>query len=603
MPQVGILFEINHAESLPGETVRVVGNRPELGAWDPSSAASSGAQEDTLQLRTGAVRYPRWSTVTPTWMDFDEEELLDQMELEVEFEDIIPDGWMGGRKHSMGSSTDSSTATPPSHASSSALCFPVMEVEYKYVKDSRQLSTVGSPFSWEQGANRRVAVPMEPGSMWLVSDAHWSTDQPPTISRIVQAELLARCMELDPDHITKTKSMKCSLKYAQSAGPNDLLELAGNCFSIASPVHMESQELEDFAIDTEFDILKPANLPILLEKCEAEHAASQLIDEVLSLQKENAKVKAEKANSAEEAKNLLTEVLYLKETILNLTEGAAEQSRREERLCQESEELRGENRDLREELNSLRSQNENLLGEATSLRQSVQDERNRAKQLEDEVDELRSRNEQLNGETSSLQKKVSVMQTERQKQDRKIEGLQAKVLELEKKQAAGGSLQGVLQKRVITLEKQNDELHRVYAEMKEKLEALTAQNAQLQAQLAAVQEQKEDLETKVAGLETKSDELQEEVADLLEKNESIFAELVQVAAPSLQGSDGTLRRQRSNSLICHGDEQADLQIQLQQIRSSLSRPAGKQQQPTDNEVETELMKVLRRRRERTECHC
>eukprot|EP00913_Durusdinium_trenchii_P031570 g29562.t1 len=53
MGRIGLLFELRHAETRPGETVTVVGGQGELGAWD--------CYRSGVPLRTGASCYPYWA--------------------------------------------------------------------------------------------------------------------------------------------------------------------------------------------------------------------------------------------------------------------------------------------------------------------------------------------------------------------------------------------------------------------------------------------------------------------------------------------------------------------------------------------------------------
>mmetsp|Transcript_90955 Transcript_90955/g.220748 ORF Transcript_90955/g.220748 Transcript_90955/m.220748 type:complete len:204 (+) Transcript_90955:67-678(+) len=75
MQSVGIIFELRRAETLPGETVRISGSSAELGAW-----ATKEGPDDSLRMRTGALRYPCWSMSEPVWINFEHAEEEDDDE-------------------------------------------------------------------------------------------------------------------------------------------------------------------------------------------------------------------------------------------------------------------------------------------------------------------------------------------------------------------------------------------------------------------------------------------------------------------------------------------------------------------------------------------
>lgn len=155
MPRVGLLFELRHAETQMGESIRVVGDQPALGNWLPLASASFC---EALELRTSSLVYPRWTMRTPVWLN-----------------------WEG--------------------AGGSGLV-----VEYKFVRhkgDGRPRDGGGSRGSvrWEDRiSNRRVTVPEEDGGIFLVSDARWESDsEPAQISRLPLAEIAKRWASLDPE--------------------------------------------------------------------------------------------------------------------------------------------------------------------------------------------------------------------------------------------------------------------------------------------------------------------------------------------------------------------------------------------------------------------
>lgn len=175
----------------------VVGDLPELGAWDAYTSA--------LQLHTGSACYPLWATLTPRQIEVGllegsnltspraaREESSNDIGVESETpeevreqtpEDVGADGWTSPR-------------LPPQGAGRGSLGFgrAVIHVQYKYVKDRRKLRDNGPSILWESSiANRSVAIPLEPGSVWMVSDAKFNDSREPTkLTRTTLIEILAR---------------------------------------------------------------------------------------------------------------------------------------------------------------------------------------------------------------------------------------------------------------------------------------------------------------------------------------------------------------------------------------------------------------------------
>jgi len=189
---VGILFEVRHAETRPGELVGVVGDLPELGAWDAYTSA--------LQLHTGSACYPLWATLTPrqveigsedgsrpgtprAWEDSKDKDISNEASAELPpAEEEEADEWGSPRAPLRGGGFGH-------HPSSEFL-----HIQYKYVKDRRQLRDNGPSILWESCiANRSVAIPLEPGSVWIVSDAKFNESrEPPKLTRTTLIEILAR---------------------------------------------------------------------------------------------------------------------------------------------------------------------------------------------------------------------------------------------------------------------------------------------------------------------------------------------------------------------------------------------------------------------------
>jgi len=120
---VGVIFELTRAKTSPGEAVRVVGERRELGRWDPSD----GALRDALELKTSPLAYPRWCLPAPVW---------------VEVDDVVD--------------------------------MPDLTLTYKYAIEGKHHAHDRPPIHWEQRAgNRSVTLPCRPGVVWLVTDVEF----------------------------------------------------------------------------------------------------------------------------------------------------------------------------------------------------------------------------------------------------------------------------------------------------------------------------------------------------------------------------------------------------------------------------------------------
>ncbi|CAE8685835.1 unnamed protein product [Polarella glacialis] len=187
MCRVGVLFELRHADTRPGEVVSVVGSRTEMGSWD---CYTSG-----LQLRTGASCYPCWAMLAPVWV---KPESLDgsmssSMDRQLSEESAFSNypGTPGPEREPAATSCGESGVVEDA----SAPDLPqVLHVEYKYVKDRRQLKDHEGPsIQWEDSiVNRSVTLPFEPGSIWIVSDSKFNdAREPPRITRTTLVEILA----------------------------------------------------------------------------------------------------------------------------------------------------------------------------------------------------------------------------------------------------------------------------------------------------------------------------------------------------------------------------------------------------------------------------
>mmetsp|Transcript_96294 Transcript_96294/g.272216 ORF Transcript_96294/g.272216 Transcript_96294/m.272216 type:complete len:248 (+) Transcript_96294:94-837(+) len=204
MPHVGVLFEIRRVDTGLGECVSVVGGLPELANWDPFDPKAHAA----LALHTNSSKYPAWSMASPVWISISAEDAWDNVASGDDDDCELP-------LHSPGDATAGATfqgaeakvdevvdVSPPCPANgllerqeSSSF-----RVEYKFVKDRRRMPDHGPSFQWEDAiANRRVLIPSEPGSIWIVSDSKFNDGKEPTVTRTSLAEILARREDADPE--------------------------------------------------------------------------------------------------------------------------------------------------------------------------------------------------------------------------------------------------------------------------------------------------------------------------------------------------------------------------------------------------------------------
>lgn len=206
MPHIGVLFEVRRAETRPGETLSVVGGRPELGNWDPFDYKAAAG----LQLRTAATQYPRWSMSAPVWIELgggdDDDEEEESPSSRDGADSAVSEVTTPASRYEHAGSADclaqDDAALGPS-ISDNAVAWSrdgaFIRLEYKYVKDRRQLKDLPS-IQWEDSiADRRVMIPQEPGSIWIVSDVKFNDSSEPLIRRTTLAEVLARRVDLDPE--------------------------------------------------------------------------------------------------------------------------------------------------------------------------------------------------------------------------------------------------------------------------------------------------------------------------------------------------------------------------------------------------------------------
>mmetsp|Transcript_34957 Transcript_34957/g.96650 ORF Transcript_34957/g.96650 Transcript_34957/m.96650 type:complete len:233 (-) Transcript_34957:300-998(-) len=188
MHSCGVLFELRHAETRHGEVVRVVGNLPELAEWD--------VYKSEVRLQTGAGCYPLWAMLAPVQLkravwngsspgSFSTPPPSPQYcreQMPGSREDTQEEDLLGATvTHQARSSTDDSALVP-------------LQLEYKYVKDRRQVDDRGPSIQWESSiANRTVTIPWEPGSIWIVSDAGFNDSRERArLTRTSLTEVIAR---------------------------------------------------------------------------------------------------------------------------------------------------------------------------------------------------------------------------------------------------------------------------------------------------------------------------------------------------------------------------------------------------------------------------
>lgn len=373
MPSVGVIFEIRKAQTLPGEAIRVAGARPELGAWDPRGVvAMQLGDEDILRLKTGALRYPNWSMSAPVWFNFEHEAVNEELKEAAEGADSDSLSTVDSLDSASSSAATPQASTPKREQTETDFGIPngtkTITLEYKFLKDRRQLQGDDvSSLQWESKIeNRRVSVPLEPGSMWLVSDERWELDEPARASRVVQADVLSLCMELDPEYVLGRNKAKLSYSLTPD-------RLHGTP-SPSGRRGLRPGEKQAFAIEEEFEVLNTKQLPSLLaEKLAAEKTAGELASEVMSMQRESALAAADKEHAQEEAKALRDEVAQLKEAMMSW-------ARRAEASCKEQA---SEVRSLREENSGLRKENGELASKLLELRAELSGARDALKAVQE----------------------------------------------------------------------------------------------------------------------------------------------------------------------------------------------------------------------------
>lgn len=556
MPSVGVIFEIRQAETLPGETLRVVGGAPELGAWNPSGGKARGpasAEADMLRLKTGALSYPRWSMSAPVWINFQdsskESGSPDFSQRHVETISTM-DGFDDSPTMDSLDTVSSEPSTPRAPARSHDMdlitpgCTSVLEVEYKFLMDLRQLAGDGAGrYKWEEKIeNRRVLLPQEPGSIWLVSDALWNSDEPASVSRIEDADIVARCLELDPDHtVHNLAKPKFELSMPMTTAPG------GASFAMEDELDLGAFN-RAFTIEDEFAALSNRQLPELLaEKLAAERTASGMAAELMDLQHESAIANAAKEQIEEEAKSLRDDNTQLKEALLAMTR----------RLEACSRERDGEVRTLREENAELREENAQLLAELERLRLMLSNSRAALVTTEDRTQELEDRTQELEDEAKRSQEELRRLREE-----------------------------------CAELRRENEELRSAPPKPAEELFESSAESSE-------------------AMIAMESDEAFERETTELQLDEPFRRRMSAPAICEDRTSTAHKAEHRSTSKgpqspsgetsPASAKKAKDMELLLAKVRSSLYHPQLAEKERRTEQKETELMKVLRRRRERINC--
>lgn len=177
MCRLGLVFELRHAETQLGQSVAVVGDRQELGAWS--------AQAPAVRLSTSGLHYPSWRMPAPVWLniatDGEDTDCDDDL---AHRDDEFPDG----SPISVARRADLSWVG----ASCSSIDFDAVRIEYKYVKMVRADSHGRPSVQWEEYIeNRSVLIPLDNGSIWTISDKGFNdANEPPVITRTSLFDLL-----------------------------------------------------------------------------------------------------------------------------------------------------------------------------------------------------------------------------------------------------------------------------------------------------------------------------------------------------------------------------------------------------------------------------
>mmetsp|Transcript_22926 Transcript_22926/g.53655 ORF Transcript_22926/g.53655 Transcript_22926/m.53655 type:complete len:245 (-) Transcript_22926:183-917(-) len=218
MLRIGLVFELGYAETQPGEKVYVVGNHPALGNWQ------LGAKDvrETQELRTGPGLYPQWANLNTVWLAFDKDAAFSEGNLSSCYNlDDIDENLESASTPSSPRSPDGTLEEPTTAERERELIC----VEYKFVKDRS-----GGRLQWEDKIpNRRVYLPRQQGTIWVVRDGCFNDGHQVKVSRTSLPEVAQRLYdlhELDPEWTTRSESDMDEPEYCQVANARKIPALA-----------------------------------------------------------------------------------------------------------------------------------------------------------------------------------------------------------------------------------------------------------------------------------------------------------------------------------------------------------------------------------------
>mmetsp|Transcript_38695 Transcript_38695/g.111836 ORF Transcript_38695/g.111836 Transcript_38695/m.111836 type:complete len:592 (-) Transcript_38695:53-1828(-) len=159
MPSIGVFFEVESADTLPGDAVSVVGSLPELGGWAFDARRGN-------HLSTNAFMYPLWTTLHPVSLEYDE------------------------------------------------ACGDQLTFQYKYTIFK---SSTGEVKQWEDSIlDRSVTVPLKEDTLFLVVDSKFNGPGAPTVSTTTMEEMKKRWASFVPGWIQLPKLQACLGGFADS---------------------------------------------------------------------------------------------------------------------------------------------------------------------------------------------------------------------------------------------------------------------------------------------------------------------------------------------------------------------------------------------------
>lgn len=252
---VGVLFHLDTADTKPGEFVYVV-------AAHSSGLSEKEASKVTVRRRmlTSTSSYPKWGTPCPVWLEPDQSmsdssttpsstssgseacEVCKQISWELAIEgagrvqELCPVGSFNSSElesDDAGISFSSASSASCACSKQAASLFPMdksntLFVEYTYIKGPGY-PLPGGPMSepvleWEAPL-RRVSLPAEAGSVWIVSDKQFGEKGEPKVSPFSLPDMLRIHCELDTE--TAPSPHRRSLAGALSFSPTASTVLPG----------------------------------------------------------------------------------------------------------------------------------------------------------------------------------------------------------------------------------------------------------------------------------------------------------------------------------------------------------------------------------------